>query len=186
MHAITRGINDRRSHEDQQIPLERVRRFAPKEPADKGQIPKHRNFVFDTGDVFRNEPAQNHRLAVPHHGTRHHLAQPEYRERLSRSQRIADADPDRLRLGLKERSRLSVVSDEFLDRRNDCHLDGVAIGRHVRDHVKHRAKFELLDYHLNSGRNALDRSYLLGSQSVFNRHDEEYRCNESSQFHRVG
>lgn len=183
MNPVTRRIDDRWRDKDEQVALQSSRRLAPESSPDERQVAQNGNLILDPGDVFGNEAAKHDSLAVPHNCAGDDLPQPELRKGLRRSQLAARPGANRLRDGLEDRRRGGVVSDEFLDCGNYCHLDRVAVRRNVRDDIQHRSELKLLGDDRDGGADALHGSLYLRQRNVMEARACRQSDNEGSHVH---
>src|SRR3954464_12021140 len=141
VNSIASRINDGRRHKDDKILLLCARRLAPEEATCQWQVSKDGNFVFGFCYVLRDQTSQHHRLAIPDNRAGHHLAKSEIRERRDLRQR-SGSRPDtsyRLSLCLKELGGIRIVTKKLLYRRDNGHLDCIAVSRDVRNYVQNRS-----------------------------------------------
>src|SRR6266852_5033855 len=81
MKAIPRWIDNRRRYKNNQVLLARRTRLTAEQTSYERQISEDGDLVFEFGDIFGNQTAQHHRLAIPDDCAGRDLTKPEVRQR---------------------------------------------------------------------------------------------------------
>src|ERR1043166_1297131 len=146
---ISRGVDQARGYEDQQIALIAHGGLAAEQAACDRNVTEKRNLIVEFLDVLTDQSAQHDRLTVPDHDAR--------REITAGEQWLLDVVKGRYHVVTRgDRNRAAVVdeSKEFRHLGDKLQVDGVAVRADGRCDVQQHADFARLERAGNRGRHA--------------------------------